>query len=81
MASPVPTKEFLAEDHGDRLINVVIVFIILEDLFLLLFCLSRYKAGTIKAIDTYFMIPAFIANVGMVVIGLRNYNRSMSRST
>jgi len=71
MATPVPTKEFLAEDHSSRLINVVIVFIILEVLFLVLFCISRYKAGTIKGIDTYLMIPAFIANVGMVVLGLR----------
>jgi hypothetical protein len=81
MDSPAPTPEFLAQDRSSRLINVVIVFIILEVLFLVLFCISRYKAGTIKGVDTYLMIPAFIANVGMVVLGLRKSYILMSRSS
>ncbi|RDL32029.1 uncharacterized protein BP5553_09431 [Venustampulla echinocandica] len=61
-AAKLFSPEFLAEDQSERLIHVVIIFAILEVLFVSLFLFSRYKFGTLKGFDVYLMVPAFIAS-------------------
>lgn len=85
-AAQLFSAEYLAEDQSARLIDVVIVFAVLEVLFVSLFLYSRYKFGTLKGFDVYLMVPAFIASYAHLALcvgksGLHDVGRCVEIST
>ncbi|KAF4636448.1 hypothetical protein G7Y89_g1636 [Cudoniella acicularis] len=68
--TPPDLEAYLAEDSGSKIINVVIVFGVLEVLFVWLFWAARVRMGTARGMDTYLMIPAFILAFANLVIGI-----------
>jgi hypothetical protein len=65
------TQAYLAEDRGWELIQVAIIFAVLETLFLCLFFASRALNKTLNGLDVYFIPPAYIFCFSHVIMAIR----------
>lgn len=57
---------YLAENRGQELLDIAIVFAVLETLFIVLYFASRFVGKTIKRIDVYLMLPAYIMCISQI---------------
>jgi uncharacterized membrane protein YadS len=65
------SPEYLAANHSKKLIDVAIIFMVLETLFFALFLVARFKNKTLKCMDVYFMIPAYAFCFSLTIMALR----------
>lgn len=72
------TAAYLAEDSGDTLIGISIAFAILTTLFLgLRLYAKRFTAGG-YGVDDYFLVAAYIVDLGMCAVGIGKVFRGPS---
>lgn len=59
---------YLAEDRSQQLLNVAIVFGVLETVFIVLFFTARVISKTAKGVDIYLMLLAYLACFSHVIL-------------
>jgi hypothetical protein len=62
------SPEFLAQDRSQRVVNVSIIFGVLETIFVFLFFFSRYKNRIGSVVDTYLMVPAYLTAFSHIIL-------------
>lgn len=60
-STKIGSPEYMAADRHQQLLNVTLVFAVLEILCISLYFISKFKSKQRFGLDTYLMIPAFIA--------------------
>ncbi|TVY84800.1 hypothetical protein LSUE1_G000829 [Lachnellula suecica] len=66
----VYSPEYLAENNSKSLLTVVVLFAVLEVLFISLYFISRIRSPAKFGLDTYLMIPAFFTAFSMAAVSM-----------
>jgi hypothetical protein len=65
------TPEYLSADHSGRLVNIAVIFAILETVFFGLYLVARFRSRSLKSLDVYFMVLAYPFCFSLTVMALR----------